>query len=239
MERLSLPSLPWPPSSLLARLSPDTRDAMLALGVARHYRCGQVLIREGDRTTHAVLLRTGFVKVTAVADSGRNTLLAIRTRGDLVGELGAIERVPRAATVTAPIDVVGNEIRCNELIGFLRRHPNASLAVTGMVGNRLRMANRRRLDFAGVTAKARVSRILVELGEQFGEISSQARGFNLAITQRELAELAGVTQVSVQRALRALRAQGLLTTGYGRIDVTRTDALRVQGRLLTQTDSII
>lgn len=110
MERTATPPQPWPPSSLLAHLSADARDALLTLGTARRYRVRQVLMREGERTTHAILLRAGFVKVTAVADGGRNALIAIRMAGDLIGELGAIDGAPRAATVVASAGVCGNEI---------------------------------------------------------------------------------------------------------------------------------
>jgi len=231
MERTATPPQPWPPSSLLAHLSADARDGLLTLGTARRYRVRQVLMREGERTTHAILLRAGFVKVTAVADGGRNALIAVRMAGDLIGELGAIDGAPRAATVVASAGVCGNDISRGELLSFLREHPDASFAVTGMVGARLRQANKRRLDVMGFAVRARIARVLIELGERFGHDTARAQGFELPITQQDLAEFAGTTQVSVQRALRALRAEGLLTTGYGRIAVKRVEALRDEGHV--------
>jgi CRP/FNR family transcriptional regulator, cyclic AMP receptor protein len=230
---------PWPSSSLLACLSADVREVFLGLGVIRHYRSGQVLMREGDWTTHAILLHTGLVKVTAIADTGRNALLAIRMGGDLIGELGAIGANARTATVTAATNVIGNVIARSELLGFLRRYPEVSFAITAMVGQRLRMANRRRLDIAGFNSNTRIARILLDLGERLGNDISRTEEFEIAITQRELAELAGLTQVSVQRALRTFRAKGLLTTSYGRIVVRRTDLLRVEGQIPSGSISII
>lgn len=188
-------------------------------------------MREGERTTHAVLLHAGFVKVTAIADGGRNVLLAIRTAGDLIGELGAIDEAPRVATVVASAGVSGNEITRADILAFLRQHQDASFAITGMVGARLRQAHKRRLDMMGFAVRARIARVLIELGERFGHDTSRAQSFELLLTQQDLAEFAGTTQVSVQRALRALRAEGLLTTGYGRIAVKRADALRDQEHL--------
>lgn len=127
MERTATPQQGWPPSSLLAHLSADARDDLLTLGAARRYRVRQVLMREGERTTHAILLRAGFVKVTAVADGGRNALIAIRMAGDLIGELGAIDGAPRAATAVASAGVCGNDISRGELLSFLRDTPTPPL----------------------------------------------------------------------------------------------------------------
>lgn len=129
MERTATPQQGWPPSSLLAHLSADARDDLLTLGAARRYRVRQVLMREGERTTHAILLRAGFVKVTAVADGGRNALIAIRMAGDLIGELGAID----GATARCHR---GRLCRCMRQRHLARgvtlvsaRHPDASFAI--------------------------------------------------------------------------------------------------------------
>ena len=57
------------------------------------------------------------------------------------------------------------------------------------------------------------------------EILSQA-DIAVAMTQRELGQLVGAAEVSVQKALRRLSAEGLLTPRYGRIVITRPNELR-------------
>jgi CRP/FNR family transcriptional regulator, cyclic AMP receptor protein len=47
------------------------------------------------------VLRSGRVKVSAVASSGRQVLLAFRGPGDLVGELSALDERPRSASIVA------------------------------------------------------------------------------------------------------------------------------------------
>lgn len=215
----------WSPVSFLGRLTPGTCAALLQLGVRRHYRAGQTLMREGEATTHAVLLRKGYVKVTATTEEGGSTLLAVRPPGDLVGELAAISGAPRSATVTAAVEVAGSEISRPEFLAFLRRYPDAALALTTMEGDRLRMANRRRLDISGYGTKARIARLLIELGESFGRDTPQGRVIGLTLPQRELAELIGVAHVTVQRALRTLRASGLIDVSYRRITIVRPEAL--------------
>lgn len=217
---------PWPPTSLLGRLAPSTRQMLLALGVRRRYRAGQVLMREGDTTTHAVLVRTGHVKITASTAEGGSALLAIRQAGDILGELAALRGTPRTATVTAAVPVTGNQIERPELLTFLRRSPETALAITSMLGDRLCMSNRRRLDISGASTKVRVARILVELAERFGRDTERGRLIDVGLPHHELAQLVGVTTVTVQRALSQLRRTGLIEVDYRRITIRHPQALQ-------------
>jgi CRP/FNR family cyclic AMP-dependent transcriptional regulator len=216
----------WRPTGLLGRLSPSLRDAMLDLGVRRRFRAGQVLMREGDRTTHAVLIRSGYLKVTAEAEERGSVLLAIRPPGDLVGEQAALNNTPRMATITAPVEATGNLISQAELLDFLRRNPAATPAIMGMIGDRLRMANRRRMDISSATTRIRVARILTELAEWFGRDTANGRVIAVPLTQDELADLAGVSGATIQRTLRELREAELIANQYRSTLVRDPRALR-------------
>jgi CRP/FNR family cyclic AMP-dependent transcriptional regulator len=214
----------WPRASLLARLPTRIRAALLEVGAQRRFRAGHVLMREGEHTTHVVLIRSGYVKITATTEDGDSALLAVRPPGDIIGELAALHGTARSATVTAPVEVTANQISRAEFLEFLRRHPETTLAITGMIGDRLRMANRRRLDIYASPTVVRVARILAELCEYLGKDSAEEHVVGL--TQHELAELAGVADATVQRALRKLREAGLVSTGYRRVIVHDLAALQ-------------
>jgi CRP/FNR family cyclic AMP-dependent transcriptional regulator len=100
----------WPAGSLLGLLPAATRVALLDIGTAVEYQEPRVLMREGELSTHVILLRSAVTKVIGRAGNGRESLLAIRVTGDIVGELGAIDKKPRSATVATcgPADDLGN-----------------------------------------------------------------------------------------------------------------------------------
>ncbi|MQA87172.1 MAG: cyclic nucleotide-binding domain-containing protein [Streptosporangiales bacterium] len=70
-----------------ATLLPSSRGALLELGARRWYEGGTRVIREGDDTRYVILLRAGCVKITGRLDNGSEALLALRARGDIVGEM--------------------------------------------------------------------------------------------------------------------------------------------------------
>jgi CRP/FNR family cyclic AMP-dependent transcriptional regulator len=218
----------WPVGSLLARLSPESRNDLLSLGRARPIASGRRLFQEGDRDNHVELLRRGFVKITSIAD-GRETLLSIRVPGNVLGELGAVSGQPRSATVTACGVVLSSRIDREVFERFLRRHPDAALLVTAMVGQELQWANQRRTDFAVYPAPVRLARVLAEIADACGEPTENGLSIRVELSQSELATMIGTADVTVQKAIRALRRAGLIKTGYRQITVNDIERLRAVG----------
>jgi CRP/FNR family transcriptional regulator, cyclic AMP receptor protein len=215
----------WPAGSLVGRLEPGTRAALLRLGTPRVFPPGTVLVGQGDNSDHVIVVHDGLVKVTAGTEEGHLVLLGIRSSGDVLGELAAMDGAPRSATLTTVERVVGQEIKGEEFRTFLREHPKAALLTTSMVGQRLRMANRRRIEFGGYTVRIKVARVLVDMGRSLG----QGNVVQVPLSHRELAELTGSAVVSVQKALRQLRREGLVNTGYRHIVIQDLEGLDTAG----------
>lgn len=219
----------WPASSLLGRLGPADRDHLLTLGARVPYPADQVLLWEAERTDHVLILLHGLVKVTGHADDDREALLAVRMRGDLLGELAALDGQPRSATVTACGPVVTQSVTRAEFLACLRDRPRIAHAVNQSVVAKLRAANTHRVNFIGCDAATRLARVLHHLAMTYGERDGDIAVIRWPITQPELATLAGASEPSVQKALRRLRDEKVVTTGYRSIRVDGLERLRSIG----------
>ncbi|MFE3250704.1 Crp/Fnr family transcriptional regulator [Streptomyces sp. NPDC059209] len=204
----------WPRRSLLGALSPHARGDLLGLGTEVRFEAGAVLLREGMDDRHVLVVTSGFAKVTATVENGETSLLAVRAAGDTVGEMAAMDGTARSATVTACVPLTARVVQAGALRELLLRRPEISMALTGMVANRLRWSNRRRLDFRGYPAKVRLARLLVELADVYGSSRASSVVIGCRLTQPELATLIGASVTTIQKVLRELRAGGLLETGY-------------------------
>ncbi|MEV6759581.1 Crp/Fnr family transcriptional regulator [Streptomyces sp. NPDC051105] len=217
--------------SLLGAVSPDARAELLDMGAATRFEVGEAMLREGDGDRHVLLLLSGFAKVTARVENGEETLLAVRVGGDSVGEMAAMDGAPRSATVTACGAVTVRVMPPDVLHALLARRPDVHLVLTGIVADRLRWANRRRLEFRGYPVKVRLARLLVELATRYGRPGEGGTVLGCRLTQPELAALTGAAETTVQKALRELRAEGLLTTGYAATVIRDLPRLRDLGDL--------
>lgn len=205
----------WAPGSLLAHLSAVQREIVLGLGQARQYHTGDALLSQGDQSSFVVIIIDGYVKISAVTGDGAESLLAIRTAGDIVGEQAAMDLLPRSATARAADAVLARVVTKQELDRCLRDHPDIAQALNRAISAKLRLSTQRRVEFRRDT-KARLAQVLVEL--YYGSPGRRRDGnVALLVTQSELAGLIGASEPAVHKAIRALRDAGAISTGYGRL----------------------
>jgi CRP/FNR family transcriptional regulator, cyclic AMP receptor protein len=208
----------WHERSFLGQLEPAGRTLLLELGVDRSFEPDETLLHEGDRTRQVYVLLTGRVRVTAENEDGKIALLAIRTYGELVGELACLDGEPRSATVTAAREQVRVKVISHaDFRAFVRTHPDVGMAVSRSVGSKLRWATRRRIDFNEPVPR-RLARVLHELAEQYGN-QNEGRVTLEPYTQPDLAALVGAAQPTTQKALAGLRRAGLIDTGYRSVTI--------------------
>ncbi|MEU8819076.1 Crp/Fnr family transcriptional regulator [Actinoplanes sp. NPDC048796] len=222
-----MPQSPWLPGTLLSRLDESARQRFLELGVPRTAAASQVILHEGAQESHVILLDDGLTKVTAAMTDGRHALLDVRVSGDIVGEMSALNGTPRSATVTTCRVSTIRIIRRNDFRAFLRAYPEAAMEIAGIVANRLRVANRRRVDFASYPVKVRLSRVLWEIATAYGYRSRDGIVVDVHLTQSELATMCGAAEITLQKALRELRTVGIVDTGYRQVIVRDEAALRL------------
>jgi CRP/FNR family transcriptional regulator, cyclic AMP receptor protein len=217
----------WPESTLLGSLPVGAREALLAAGTELPVLPdGKRLVVQGADDDHAYLLLRGMVKVAARDQHGRSALLAIRLAGDLVGEMGALDRAPRSADVTATGPVMARVYSAAELQELSRRRSEISLGITRMVGRRLRWANERRLDFTARSSHARVARILYEVIRAYGSNRGSHWVLGVQLTQAEIASLASVRLRTAEKVLSGLYQDGVLVRRYRDIHVVNLDELK-------------
>ena len=215
-------------ASFIDDLAPPERAAMERLGITRRFRRDAAILLEGDRTDQVILLRTGRVKIINSGSDGREFLVAVRGPGELVGELTALtgDGAPRAATVIALDDVTAQVVQARDLLGFLRRQPDAALVLLRQLAGRLRESSARHVDAGAYGSQQRVARALVELAEREGEVVDTGVRVAVGLTQEDLAGLVASSRETVARALGVLRRQELIATDRRAIVVRDLERLR-------------
>lgn len=202
------------------RLAADERSALSALATVRSFHHNERVINQGDPGDRVIVIRHGHAKIIGATADGRETLLAVQMPGDLVGELSYLDGRPRTATVIAVGRFAALSIDFVSFEKVLGQYPRVVREMACGIGAKLCAADRRRMEF-GYTVPQRIARVLREMA--FDPPAGAEPG--IAITQRELGQLIGAAEVSVQKALRRLSREGLVSVRYGRIVITQPTAL--------------
>jgi CRP/FNR family transcriptional regulator, cyclic AMP receptor protein len=209
-----------------AELTEQERADLTRHGRRWRLPAGKPLLLEGTHSDTVVLVISGRVKVFSSAEDGTEVILAVREPGALLGELGAIGDQLRSASVWSmePVDVL--VVGSREFIAFLHEHPRAMWLLLRILADRLRDADRKRVEFGVYDALSRVAHRLVELAERFGEPTESGIRITLRFTHEELAGWVGASREAVDKALRILRARGYVQTQRRTVTVLDIEGLR-------------
>ncbi|MEU7019497.1 Crp/Fnr family transcriptional regulator [Streptomyces sp. NPDC046203] len=198
--------------SFLHALPAADRRALLAEGAPRCYAQGEVMIRERDASAYVLALLSGWSAVSVDTERGARLILALRGAGEIVGDLAAVDRGPRSATVTALGQVEAVAISGNRFRRFLAARPHATALVMRQLATRLRSADVERRSLASETVLQRLAVRLVELAERAGRRDESGTALELRLPQHDVAAAIGATREAVAKALRLLREQGVVRT---------------------------
>ena len=215
-------------SSFLARLDADASRAFHGLGVPRHHRRGATVLFEGDSRDTVLFVVEGRVKVVSTSVDGRELVLGLRGPGELLGELTAVAQDghARSGTVVALDEVDVRVLTGDEFRAFLLEHPTSAIGLLAMLIERLREADRQRVEFGSLDVPHRVARLLVDLARSGTADGDGGTQVGVQLTQEELATMVSASRESLARALGVIRKQGLIRTGRRSIVVLDVDRLR-------------
>jgi CRP/FNR family transcriptional regulator, cyclic AMP receptor protein len=211
-------------------LASDQRLSLLRLGAMHKYKPGQVIMREGAPADIVIVITQGLAKIVVVSEGGKEILLSLRGTGDLVGEMAVLSRRRRSATVIAATVLKTSVIRADSFVAYLERNPRLANQVSESVADKLRMANRRRLEYNSYPAQRRVALVLGEVALAYGHREGAGWRIGSEITQADLASLASTSVRTIEKVLRVLEADVLVSRRRRDLVVTDLAALLAHGK---------
>ncbi len=205
---------------LASRLSVAERAALnAACGPEIVFAAHVDIIREGDKPTHSTVLLEGLVCRYRTLDDGARQIMAFHTAGDwpdlhsyflsvMDHSLEAMSPC-RVAQISHPVlrDLIETHPRLAQLL-WRETMTDSAIFREWVVNLGARDAHRRTAHlFCELQTKLRV----IGLADE--------EGFELPLTQGDLADAIGVSTVHINRVLQQLKREGLVTYGRGYIAI--------------------
>jgi len=194
-----------------ARLEDSDRAALLDLPHrVQCYEANRYIVREGAPTETSALILSGFAFRHKLTVEGQRQILSVHIAGDFVDLEGAllntsdhnVQALTRCEIALIPTRAV---------TALILAHPRVGLAMwidTLIDGSIFRewILNVGRRD-----ARSRVAHLLCEFARRLDVAGLGGPvGYELPMTQEQLADATGLTSVHINRTLRTLEKEGLL-----------------------------
>ncbi len=212
-------------SALFASMNDEDILAVLELAHSEQHPAKHVLFYEGDEGDRLLLLLEGRVKVSLSSAEGKEAILSILEPGQLIGEMSLLDGGQRSATVTTMDACRFLVIWRKDFLGFLEQRPRVALALLQALSLRLRATNDMVGNLSFLNLPARLARILLNLGQQYGKHTGEGIVIGLKLSQEELGNLVGVSRESVNRQVRLWVEAGTLDYAHGILILKDSDAL--------------
>ena len=212
---------------LLQSLEAGAKATLVRQCIWRHYAAGEEIVAREDDTNDVLFIAEGAVQIADYAPSGREVSYADVLAGGHVGELSAIDGLPRSAAVIARSDCLIARLSCHAFMQLIEDEPKIALALLRRLTQIIRTTNEKITELSTVGAMQRVYRELQRLASVDPDNDQGLIIANLP-TQETMAARLGTTRETVARVLAQL-ARAKVTKRSGRTlyvrDAEQLDAL--------------
>ena len=196
-----------------------TRVAARARGIVLPR--GKTLFHQGDPSNGLYILCSGLVSICITDEEGQNLTLALPENGTPLGEMTMVSSDPRSATVTALEETSLLHVENATMVTLLAEEPGLATHLINFLSRRLRQSNETLHKFAYDKLQHRLLQKLTELGLQHGSLRGEVLDLGRKFSQNALAEMLGVTREAVNKQIRLLQEEGVVSIDDGIIKIRR------------------
>ena len=176
--------------------------------VTRSHPANRVILLENDWGGSVYFILDGWAKIRTYNLDGKEVTLNILGKGELFGEMAALDEVPRSTDVITLTPTLIGSIPAQDFVQLIHNEPLAGVRLSQLMAKRLRQVNRR-LRLRESDSTSRVADTLLFLAEGQGKLKQQGTEIP-NLPHRELSSLSGLARETVTRVLTKLEKRALI-----------------------------
>jgi len=196
------------------------------------YEGGETVFQEGALAFGLYIVCLGKVKVTGKAPCGKRQILKLLGPGEILGEeaLFADGSYTSFARTLEPSTLAF--VPQDKFLQFVEDHPVVAFKLIEKLSRELVAFQGKLVEVAYESSEERLARLLLAMGERFGQAEGSRLHLGLDLSRAELAELTGIAPETAIRTLSRLRDEGLIRLEGQRITILDLDRLQQLARPL-------
>jgi CRP-like cAMP-binding protein len=183
----------------------------------KSFKSGMELVRQGQLGQLAYILADGWVCSYKLLPSGTRQIVDFQIPGDFLGLRSVLLRTSdHNAEAVTQVEV--SEVSATDLIDAFANTPRLATAVLWAASRDEAMVVEHLVDIGRRNALERLVHFLLEMGARLKLVGLGTKdGYDCPLSQYLLADALGLSAVHINRVLRQLREEGLLTFRSGQV----------------------
>lgn len=183
----------------------------------RTFIAGRDMVLQGQSDQSAYILASGWACSYKLQASGSRQIVDFQIPGDFLGLRSILFRTADH-TIEPVTNVEASEVHAQDLLDAFSQTPKLATAVLWAASRDEAMVVEHLVNVGRRNARERTAHFLLELGARLKLVGlATNEGYDCPLSQYMLADALGLTAVHINRVLRELREDGLLTFQKGHV----------------------
>ncbi|SOU87590.1 Crp/Fnr family transcriptional regulator [Tenacibaculum dicentrarchi] len=188
-----------------------TKDELIRISgckTSKKVKKGDVLFEEGEHINGVFCIKNGICKVSKMSDNGRDQIVNLVRKGDLLGERSLINDEASNLKAIAVNDMEICFIPKEEIVRDLEENQKFTMDILKTMASSLKTADDFIVDMAQKTVKQRLASTLLNLDNKFKNNENGALGIHLS--REDIANIIGTATESAIRLLSEFKKKKLI-----------------------------
>jgi len=189
------------------------------------FPAGRDMVHEGQVNQSAYILASGWVCSYKLLSGGTRQIVDFQIPGDFLGLRSVLFRTADH-NIEPVTKVEASEVLVDDLLATFGSTPRLATAVLWAASRDEAMVVEHLVGIGRRDARERTAHFLLELGARLKLVGlATTSGYACPLSQYMLADALGLSAVHINRVLRELREDGLVTFQHGKVEIHDLDAL--------------
>lgn len=167
-------------------------------------------IAQDTESNTVYFIYKGLVRAYRSTNEGQDVNLSVMGEGEIIGEMGILEELPRSANVETIQDTIVFTLTKADFINLLKTYPKTSITLLKFLSRRLRNITDK---VEGVMSKSMEKRTV----DALSILSKLFPKSEILLSHEELATIIGATRARVTEVLDMLESEGKIKLSHRKI----------------------
>lgn len=187
-------------------------------------RKGETIFQEGEHVNGVFCVKDGVCKMTKLSANGKDHIVKLIKRGELLGQRSMISDEPANLSAVALQDMEICFIPKSEILQFFNQNNQFSLEVMRTICGDLKEADDIMVNMAQMSVKQRLAQTFLYLASTFGTDTEGC--ISLVLSREEIANIIGTATESCIRLISEFNKKGLIELVGKKIKIKDDKALK-------------
>ena len=195
---------------------------------------GATIFAKGEPGQSMFAVCSGTVKISVPSLEGKDAVFNFINEGGLFGEIALLDGHPRTADAIAITKCQLMMIDRRDFLPLIRSYPELATKIIDVLCMRLRHTSEQVEDIVFLDLPGRLAKALLRLA---GDCDTSTKSQKIAITQREIGEVIGMSRESTNKQLRDWQRRKWIRLERGGIVILQHAALKALTASESQSDT--